>query len=145
MILAIRPTTCFETFPFPDGLTPDLNPDEYAADRRAAKIAERAKRLNTLRENWLNPPELVHRVPEIVAGFPERILPVDNKAEAILKKRTLTSLYNERPPWLDNAHRALDEAVAAAYGWSIDLSDNEVLERLFELNQERACTAAARE
>ena len=31
------------------------------------------------------------------------------------------SLYNERPAWLANAHRELDEAVAAAYGWPYDL------------------------
>ena len=40
--------------------------------------------------------------------------------------------------WLDRAHKALDEAVAAAYGWSVDLSDEEILERLFHLNQERS-------
>ena len=32
-----------------------------------------------------------------------------------LKKRTLTNLYNERPTWLKLAHKALDEAVLAAY------------------------------
>ena len=57
-------------------------------------------------------------------------------AAAILKKRTLTNLYNERPTWLDNAHRDLDDA--AAYGWPADLSDDEILERLFKLNQARA-------
>ena len=31
------------------------------------------------------------------------------------------------------AHRRLDEAVAAAYGWPADLTDDEVLERLFAL------------
>ena len=35
-----------------------------------------------------------------------------------------------------------DEAVAAAYGWPADLSDDEVLRRLFELNQERAAVQA---
>ena len=71
-------------------------------------------------------------------GYPDRVVPKDDKAAAILKKRTLTNLYNERPAWLDHAHRALDEAVAAAYGWPADLSDEEILERLFKLNQERA-------
>ena len=56
----------------------------------------------------------------------------------MLKDRTLTKLYNERPTWLDNAHRDLDAAVAAAYGWPADLSDDQILERLFALNQERA-------
>ena len=54
-----------------------------------------------------------------------------------MKKRTLTNLYNARPAWLDNLHRALDEAVAAAYGWEWPLSDDEILRRLFELNQKR--------
>lgn len=55
-----------------------------------------------------------------------------------IKNRTLTNLYNQRPAWLDMAHKRLDAAVAAAYGWPADLSDDEVLERLFALNQERA-------
>ena len=36
------------------------------------------------------------------------------------------------------AHQRLDAAVAAAYGWPPDLSDEEILARLFALNQERA-------
>jgi type II restriction/modification system DNA methylase subunit YeeA len=80
----------------------------------------------------------VTRVPEVVPGYPDRLLPVDDKAAAELKKRTLTNLYNQRPTWLANAHKALDEAVAAAYGWPADLSDDEILARLFALNQERA-------
>jgi hypothetical protein len=51
---------------------------------------------------------------------------------------TVTNLYNERPAWLDNAHREFDEAVGAAYGWPSDMDDDEILRRLFELNQERA-------
>ena len=52
--------------------------------------------------------------------------------------RTLTNLYNERPTWLDNAHRALDAAVAAGYGWPADLADEEILEQLLALNLEQA-------
>jgi type II restriction/modification system DNA methylase subunit YeeA len=137
------PSTCFETFPFPAGLTPDIPAKDYAADPRAQKIAAAAKRLNELREAWLNPPDLVKREPEVVPGYPDRILPKDAKAAAILKKRTLTNLYNERPAWLVGAHKELDEAVAAAYGWPADLSDEEILKRLFDLNQERAKAQAA--
>ncbi len=138
-----NPATIFETFPFPEGLTPNIGAADYAADPRAIKIAAAASRLNELRENWLNPPDLVKRVPEVVPGYPDRILPVDEKAEAILKKRTLTNLYNQRPTWLDHAHKALDEAVAEAYGWGDDeregkLTEDEILARLFALNQKRA-------
>jgi type II restriction/modification system DNA methylase subunit YeeA len=108
------PSTTFETFPFPDGLTPNRPAVEYADDPRAIAIAEAARGLNELREAWLNPRDLVERVPEVVPGFPDRIVPVNPKAAATLKKRTLTNLYNERPTWLANAHRELDAAVATA-------------------------------
>ncbi|WP_298291785.1 DNA methyltransferase [Novosphingobium sp.] len=140
------PSTTFETFPFPEGLTPNIPAADYAADPRAQAIAKAAARLNELRENWLNPADLVRREPEVVAGYPDRILPKDEAAAKELAKRTLTNLYNARPAWLDHAHRALDEAVADAYGWGDDwraglLSDDEVLARLFRLNQERAGVA----
>ena len=141
------PSVCFETFPFPKGLTPNIPAADYAADPRAQKIAAAAARLNELRENWLNPADLVVRVPEVVPGYPDRILPKDAAAEAILKKRTLTNLYNERPAWLAHAHAALDEAVSEAYGWGEDwragkLTEDEILARLFRLNQERAAKEA---
>ena len=137
------PSTTFETFPFPEGLTPDIPAAAYADDPRAQAIAKAAARLNELRENWLNPPDLVVRVPEVVPGYPDRILPKDGAAAKELAKRTLTNLYNARPAWLDHAHRVLDEAVADAYGWGDDfragrLSDDEILARLFALNQARA-------
>ncbi len=137
------PTLGFKTFPFPQGLTPNIPAADYAADPRAIRIAAAAKDLNQKRENWLNPPDLVVIEPEVVAGYPDRILPKDEDAAKILKTRTLTHLYNTRPAWLDNAHKILDEAVAEAYGWDDDyraglLSDDEILSRLFALNQERA-------
>ena len=126
------PTTTFETFPFPESVLSDPNPDA-----RFPAIAAAARRLVELRDNWLNPPEWVKWVPEVVPGYPDRLLPVDDKAAAELKKRTLTNLYNQRPAWLVNAHQALDEAVAVAYGWPVDLSDDEILRRLLALNLER--------
>jgi type II restriction/modification system DNA methylase subunit YeeA len=135
--------SCFETFPFPEGLTPDIPAADYAADPRAQAIAAAAAELDRLREAWLNPPDLVRRGPEVVPGYPDRILPVDNAAAEVLKKRTLTNLYNQRPAWLDHAHRVLDAAVAEAYGWGDDwragrLTEDEIIARLFHLNQERA-------
>ena len=124
------PTTTFETFPFPEGLTPadTAGPVQtledgvilpsVAPERRpvALAIAQAAYRLNEHRENWLNPAEWVEPVPEVVPGYPDRIIPKPAH-ERNLKARTLTNLYNQRPTWLDNAHKALDTAVAAAYGW----------------------------
>jgi type II restriction/modification system DNA methylase subunit YeeA len=132
------PTTTFETFPFPEGLTPNIPAGDYASDPRAVAIADAARSLNQLRENWLNPPELVRREPEVAPGFPDRVIPVDAKAAKELKKRTLTNLYNQRPTWLAQAHERLDSAVAAAYGWPSDINEEEALKKLLELNLSRS-------
>ncbi|MET8351462.1 type IIL restriction-modification enzyme MmeI [Micromonospora sp. NPDC005206] len=79
----------------------------------AEEIAAAAQELNRLREGWLNPP---------------------GAEDAVLRRRTLTNLYNERPSWLDQAHARLDAAVHAAYGWPYPLSDDEILSRLVDLN-----------
>lgn len=108
---------------------------------------------------WLNPPEWTHELnlefPGSVKGpwssyvsnadeqgngtvrYP-RLVPKDDEANEQLAKRTLTNLYNERPTWLDLAHRKLDEAVFAAYGWEQTLSEDEILTRILALNHERA-------
>lgn len=134
------PTTTFETFPFPDGLTPDLPAAAYADDPRARAIAAAARALDEAREAWLNPPDLVRREPEVVPGYPDRLLPVSDAAATELKKRTLTNLYNARPAWLDHLHRALDAAVARAYGWPEDIAEDDALARLFALNQSRGAS-----
>jgi hypothetical protein len=142
------PTSCFETFPFPE---------PTAAQRDA--IAAAAYELDLLRSTWLNPPEWTR---EEVLTFPgsvdgpwsryvteanakgigtvryPRIVPADDAAAKKLAKRTLTNLYNDRPTWLDLAHKRLDEAVFAAYGWPADLTDDDLLARLLALNLERA-------
>jgi hypothetical protein len=142
------PTTCFETFPFPQP-----SPEQEAA------IAAAAKELNELRERWLNPPEwtveTVLEFPGSVNGpwarfvvnpdkngigtvrYP-RLQPKDAECAKKLEDRTLTKLYNERPTWLDLAHKKLDAVVADAYGFPADLSDDQILERLLKLNLERA-------
>ena len=134
--------TCFEAFPFPDGLTLDQSVAAGVSDPRAEAIAAAARALVEARNRWLNPPELVQRKPEVVPGFPDRLLPRDEKAAVTLRGRTLTNLYNQRGTpagaWLDGLHRALDEAVAAAYGWPADLPDGDVLARLLALNHARA-------
>jgi type II restriction/modification system DNA methylase subunit YeeA len=151
-------TVTFQTFPFPDGLTPDLGSKQVAASPHATRIASAAVTLHELREKWLNPSELTKREPEVVPGYPERILPKGLAEAEQLKKRTLTALYNQRPIWLAHAHRDLDRAVAAAYGWPESLADavqpentdgpgrlsaeEDILKRLLALNRE--CTGGTR-
>ncbi|WP_338052608.1 type IIL restriction-modification enzyme MmeI [Rhodocyclus purpureus] len=171
-------STTFETFPFPEQLTPrdtagwgpgapicdnheappapgspcaatETSATAHSAPtaKHAQAIASAARRLDELRENWLNPPEWVDWVitpEEEKAGFPKRPLAKPGH-EAELKKRTLTNLYNARPTWLAHAHHALDTAVAGAYGWtdySVDMPDEEILRRMLALNLARSAAGS---
>ncbi len=131
------PTTTFATFPFPEGLAPDVLAAAYADDPRAAAIAVAARRLVELRDRWLNPPEWVEWIDEPVPGYPKRPIPTANADHKQLKRRTLTNLYNQRPQWLANAHATLDTAVANAYGLDADISDEDALRELLVLNLTR--------
>ena len=101
------PRSTLETFPFPE-----------PTSGQRADIAEAAKHLDMLRQGWLNPPP-------------------DDVSLSELRRRTLTNLYNAPPTWLRLAHRSLDEAVSAAYGWPADLADGEIIARLLDLNLKR--------
>jgi type II restriction/modification system DNA methylase subunit YeeA len=143
------PSTTFDTFPFPQGLTPADTTTGVPDTATAKTIALAAQKLNELRTNWLNPSEWVtwtRTAEEVKAGFPLRPVP---KAgfENDLKKRTLTNLYNAMPAWLINAHVAIDNAVAKAYGWTDytpEMPDSEILARLLSLNEERSRMAQAK-
>lgn len=105
-------TTCFETFPFP--WAPGHEP---ANSSLIDDIAEASRQLVDKRKAWLTGSSA-------------------NDGET--QERTLTNLYNSRSTWLADAHRKLDEAVFAAYGWPPTLTDAELLERLLRLNHDRA-------
>lgn len=129
------PTTTFEKFPFPQGLSPDVPVSDFAEEPRAQAIAEAARELVAARDRWLHPPEWVEWVSEAESGYPERPVPRSREAAKQLECRTLTNLYNSRPQWLDSLHRQLDEAVALAYGWDPSMNSDSVLEELLDLNQ----------
>ena len=124
-------------------------------DEQRDAIAEAAKELDKLRCNWLNPPEWTRTETLMFPGSVDgpwaryvqdadgngigtvrypRVVPKDDECAKDLKKRTLTNLYNQLPAWLDLAHKRLDEAVFAAYGWPVSLSDDELLAQLLALN-----------
>lgn len=109
------PTTCFETFPFPWPPSTPLSKLTRIQEKQRTVIAQAARTLDAQRNEWLG----------------DRSDP----------KRTLTALYNAQPTWLRQAHAALDETVAAAYGWPGDLPDDEVIARLLALNQVRAISS----
>jgi hypothetical protein len=142
------PKTCFETFPFPE-----------PTEAQRAAIGDAARDLDALRSRWLNPPEWTRQeileFPGSVEGPWSRfvhnpddrgigtvrylvIKPGSSSITKNLAERTLTNLYNKPPAWLESAHRKLDAAVFAAYGWESNLTDDEILSRLLALNLERA-------
>lgn len=129
--------TCFETFPFPGGMTPDLPASSYAANSKALKIAKAAKELADAREAYLNPPLWVSEIISPISGYPNKYIARPGFEEQI-KERTLTNLYNESPHWLQLLHKELDKAVFDAYGWPATLSKEGILDHLFSLNKERA-------
>lgn len=134
---------------------------DASSDQRSV-IAAAAAELDRLRRGWLYPNDWVR---EEIVEFPasvggpwsnyveatdnggigtaqyRRLVPLDAECARELAKRTLTNLYNQRPTWLKNAHRQLDDAVFAAYGWAADTSDAEILDKLLGLNIERGSAA----
>lgn len=144
------PTTCFDPFPFPAE-----TPTGHFA------ISTAAARLNELRENYLNPPDWMreettsfrasldgpwgHLVRDAdargvgTATWTRMVLRPELLIGPMFKReRTLTHLYNTRPPWLQTAHAALNVAVLNAYGLASDADDDAILAHLLELNRERA-------
>jgi hypothetical protein len=106
------PAACFETFPFPWPPATPLGKLTRSQEDHRTTIGEIARALDLQRREWLG----------------------DYSGSG----RTFTALYNARPAWLAEAHALLDEAVAAAYGWPADLTDDELFRRLLTLNRARA-------
>ena len=164
------PTTCFETFPFPRptpaqeatiaDATKELNQNREGwlnpRDWTETRTLEFRGTVGGPWNRYISPesieeitlpgqddlPEAERKKFKVGTVSYPRLEPKDAKCAAELKKRTLTNLYNERPAWLDNAHKKLDAAVAAAYGFPADLTDEQILERLLALNLERAAEEA---
>jgi type II restriction/modification system DNA methylase subunit YeeA len=100
--------------------TPTTTFETFAFPRpgtdQASVIAAAAADLDRLRKGWLDPPGL---------------------SDEDLLRRTLTNLYNEPPAWLRQAHKQLDHAVLDAYAFPTDISDDDLLARLLDLNLNR--------
>lgn len=112
----------FESFPFPDGMAPNRPLDEVMTNPLATAIADQARGLYAAREAALT-------------SGPKRL--------------DMTELYDLRDQggaaWLITAHRQLDAAVAAAYGWPANLADDEVLAALGDLHHRRRGTELGNE
>ena len=124
---------CFETFPFP--WPPGKEPSKTleVLTNNQARLDDRSDRLAGKAALQVKTSEV--SLEQAIANAARELVQL---RETQSGTRTLTQLYNERPTWLDNAHRKLDAAVFAAYGWPADLSDDDILARLLALNLARA-------
>jgi hypothetical protein len=113
-------TVCFEPFPFPD-----------ASEAQKAKIRELGEQLDAhrKRQQELHPTLTMTGMYNVL----EKLRAGDTLTakEKTIHEQGLVSV-------LKQIHDDLDAAVADAYGWPVDLSDEEILERLVALNHERA-------
>ncbi len=118
-------TTCFDKFPFPADVTEPL----------AARIRAEAEALDALRKQVL----AAHDDLTLTGLY--NVLEALNAGRALTDKerdihdRGLVTLIRQH-------HEAIDTAVAEAYGWSADLSDEDILTRLVALNKTRAAEEA---
>ena len=117
-------TECFDPFPFPD-----------CNESQKAHIRSLAEELDAHRKR-------------VQAEHPTLTLTgIYNVLEALREERTLTAkekaIHDQGlVSVLRQLHDDLDTAVAEAYGWPADLSDEEILTRLVALNAERAAEEA---
>jgi hypothetical protein len=111
---------CFDPFPFPD-----------ATDAQKARIRELGEQLDAhrKRQQELHPKLTMTGMYNVL----ERL-----RAGEMLTKKEQTIHEHGLVSVLRQIHDELDAAVADAYGWPVDLTEEEILERLVALNHARA-------
>lgn len=117
-------TTCFEAFPFPDATDAQIEriralAEALDAHRKAVQAAHPDVTLTGMYNGLV-------RLREATAGGP----PLTEQERALHERALIGTLRTY--------HDDLDAAVADAYGWPVDLPDDQILERLVALNAQRA-------
>src|SRR5690606_10840931 len=113
-------TRCFETFPFPE-----------ATEEQQDRIRTIAESLDAHRARQLDQHEkltmigMYNVLQKLRSGEPL------TAAEKKIHEQGLVAV-------LRDLHDDLDAAVAEAYGWPVDLTDEQILERVVALNKQRA-------
>ncbi len=118
-------TACFEPFPFPEASEPQRERIRFLGEQLDAH----RKRRQEANPN-LTLTEMYNVLEELRAG--ETL----SAASRVIHERGLISV-------LRDLHDDIDRAVAEAYGWPSDLSTEEILFRLVELNSARAAEERA--
>lgn len=118
-------STCFETFPFPD-----TSDDQKARIRALGEQLDAHRKRQQAQHPKLTLTDMYNVLEKVRSG---EALSAKEKA---IHEQGLISI-------LKQIHDELDAAVSAAYGWPADLSDEDILQRLVDLNAERAAEEAA--
>jgi hypothetical protein len=117
-------TRCFETFPFP-----------ACPPEQQAKIRTLSERLDAHRKRQ----QALH--PELTMTGMYNVLEAVRAGTPLTAKEK--TIYDQGLVGiLKQLHEELDAAVAEAYGWPADLSTDEILTKLVDLNAERAAEEA---
>lgn len=122
-------TRCFDPFPFPD------TSDEAVKDR----IRDAAEKLDALRK------EVLARHEDLTLTKLYNVLEslrAAEKAGTVLSDKDRDVATRGCVSLIRQYHDTIDAAVAEAYGWPADLSDEAILERLVALNKARAAEEA---
>lgn len=110
---------CFDTFPFPEA-------DEAQKDTIRGIAEEIVSRREIAQsESGIKLTGIYAILEKLRSG-----MELDAKEKALCERGNLIELLE--------LHKRLDRAVYACYGWPDDLSEEETVARLFELNQKRA-------
>lgn len=122
-------SNCFDPFPFPH--TED--------DALKARIRNAAEALDALRRDVLakHPDLTVTKLYNTLEA-----LRVAEAAGAVLSEKDRDLAVRGCVSLIRQYHDEIDAAVAEAYGWPANLSDEQILERLVALNKERAAEEA---
>ncbi|WP_075996055.1 class I SAM-dependent DNA methyltransferase [Salaquimonas pukyongi] len=137
---------CFDPFPFPD---PD---DKTRAEIGALAEEIDAHRKRAQAEHGVTLTQMYNVLEKLRAGAASHPEPVEGEGAAPMVRQAhheggadmhLTPEEHEihdkaLVTTLKHLHDRLDEAVARAYGWPADLSEQEILANLVALNKERA-------
>lgn len=117
-------TRCFDPFPFPDPPAPLRTRLRDLGERLDAHRKERLAA-----HEFLTMTKMYNVLEKLRAETPL------TDAETDIYEAGLVGILRQ-------AHDDIDAAVAEAYGWPVDLSDEEILTRLVALNKERAAEEA---
>lgn len=118
-------TTCFDPFPFPD-----------ATEQQQARIRELGEELDAHRKRQ----QAQH--PTLIITEMYNVLEKLRRDEALTDRERVTHEQGLISV-LKQLHDDLDAAVADAYGWPHALTDEEILERLVQLNTVRSAEERA--